>query len=254
MDAAATIAPHARETAAPTTSPILEALARIEARLDRLEHAAQDGRRAVGGALAGLTDTLDHAAATARARGIDLDERVGLTLALLERATQPATLQALERVLAWAPTAPGLFAMLVDSVDGAIGRLAARGLDPDRAIGNLTQALELLTSDAVLELLRTTMERTPAIHALIASHMLDPDVIAVLARSGEALRTAATEPAEGVGALGMLRALGHPDMRTATGFLLRFARAFGRSHGNHGHAITAALPERATAAQIDERR
>lgn len=252
MDAAASIAPHASQTPGPAPSPILEALSRIEARLDRLEHAAHDGRRAVGGALAGLTDTLDHAAEAARARGIDLDERVRLSLAVLERATQPATLQALERVLAWAPTAPGMLAMLVDSLDGAIGRLAARGLDPDRALGNLTQALELLTSDAVLELLRTTMERTPAIHALIASQMLDPDVIAVLARSGEALRTAATEPGEGVGAFGMLRALGSPDMRTATGFLLRFARAFGRSHGNHGRATTAAIPERATAAQIDE--
>ncbi|MBK6921228.1 MAG: DUF1641 domain-containing protein [Deltaproteobacteria bacterium] len=251
MDAAtASIAPHGSKPPASPTSPILEALSRIEARLDRLEDAAQQSRRAIGGTLAGLTDTLDHAAETARARGIDLDERVRLSLAVLERATQPATLQALERVLAWAPTAPGTLAMLVDSLDGAIGRLAARGVEPDRALGNLMAALELLTSDAVLELLRTTMERAPALHALVASRMLDPDVIAVLARSGEALRTAATEPGEGVGAFGMLRALGDPDMRSATGFLLRFARAFGRSQDR---PTAAAIPERATAAQKDER-
>ena len=251
MDAAtASIAPHGSKPPAGPMSPILEALSRIEARLDRLEGVAQQGQHAVRGALAGLTDTLDHAAEAARARGIDLDERVRLSLAVLERATEPATLRALDRLLAWAPTAPDMIAMLVDSLDGAIGRLAARGVDPDRALGNLTAALELLTSDAVLELLRTTTERTAAIHTLVSSRMLDPDVIAVLARSGEALRTAATEPGEGVGAFGMLRALGHADMRTATGFLLRFARAFGRSQDRQA---TAAIPERATAAQKDER-
>lgn len=230
--------------ALPRTDAILEALARIEGRLDHMEARIADGGRSVGHVVAGVTDTVDRIVAQAQERGVDVDDRLRRVLALLERASEPASLRAIEHLIDLAVQAPALVATMVDTLDGIGARLAARGVDIDRAVHNLASAVELLTSDSVLELLRASAERAGALHTVISSQVLDPDVVGMVAAAGEAMRAAGD--GEGVGAFGMLRGLGDADVRRTSGFLLRFARQFGRVLGR---AAPAALPERARGAK-----
>ncbi len=218
------------------------ALARVEASLARLESRLTALETHATAAVGIATDTVDGVVADARARGVDVDARLRTALRLAERLTDPAVAGALERALELAPMAPAAVATAMDSLDGAVSRARAAGVDLDERAGLLLRALERLTSPEALELLGVVLGRLDAVRSLLESGVLDPAATRAVGTAGAALARTAAEPVTpGPGAFGALLALGDADVRTAVGFGLRFAKNLGRSlAGAHG-----ALPARA---------
>ena len=215
----------------PDLRAVLDALGRIEARLDRLEGIADgavtDGRHAVAMA----TDAIDRRIADAQSRGVDVDGRAERLLRLLEKATEPGVLEALERLVELGPELPAMLATATDGIDHALGRMQSAGIDVDRRLANLVKAAERLSSDEAIATLDATFGRIAQIRTVLESGVLDPKAVAIVAKAGRALAEAAVDPGDGVGAFGLMRAIGEPDVRSATGFLVRFARRMGRALG-----------------------
>ncbi len=221
---------------------VAASLARVEASLGRLESrlAALEAQAMVTVGVA--TDTVDGMVADARARGVDVDARLRTALRLAERLTDPAVAEALERAAALAPLAPGFVATAMDTVDEAVARARAGGVDLDERAGLLLRALERLTSPEALELLHVVLGRLDAVRGLLESGVLERDATRVVGTAGAALAQTAGEPmAQGPGPVGALIALGDADVRTAVGFGLRFAKNLGRALV----AAQRALPARA---------
>lgn len=120
---------------------------------------------------AGAVDTVDRLIAAASASGIDIDLRLRASLALAERLTNPDTVDALltltERAGEAAEAAevlaqaPGMVAGAIDTVDGVMGGLAARGIDVDARLRALLAATERLTDPVVLGTLTRLADRAP---------------------------------------------------------------------------------------------
>jgi hypothetical protein len=126
----------------------------------------------------------------------------------------PGALQALEA------EAPALAAILIDSFDDVMRDAAERGIDVERGLLNGAEAA--LRFGATMD-----AEKVKALEALLNSGVLAPSTLRVIGEMGRAVTdTAATAPTA-VGALGLLRALGDPDVQRALGFLITFAQRFG---------------------------
>lgn len=206
-------------------------LARLEGALDRLTSALGQLPAAVA-SFTDFVDELDRA-------GFDLNGRVQGSLRVLERLTEPETLQHLERLLervsALAPLvesarhAPELLAAGVDVIDEWMGRLADSGIDVDERARILAQALERLTSPEALDVLRTLFSRSDVIRGFLDSGVLDPEPLAVVGKAGEGLAQTAKVSPPPVGPMALWKALRDPDVQRSLGFAIHFARVFGRS-------------------------
>lgn len=241
----------------PQSAGVLAALERIEARLSALEERLaplETLTRQAPGAAAALGDTLDDWADRAAARGIDLEQRLTSVTRLLERLSDPATVSLLERGLSLAEQAPNVIAALADTFDQHADALAERGVDLEQRRAQVLGTLERLTSPEVLGGLQALLKHTEALAVLLDSGMLAEGALRVTAQAGHALAAAAeTDGLERVGAFGLLRAMGEPDVQRATALAVRFARALGRDieRGATPEQLAAeerpaALPERAT--------
>ena len=120
---------------------------------------------------AGAVDTVDRLVAAAAASGIDIDLRLRASLALAERLTDPDTVEALlaltdrasdaAQAVELMGQAPGMVAGAMDTVDGVMASLAARGVDVDARARALLHATEKLTEPAVLSTLTRLAEQAP---------------------------------------------------------------------------------------------
>ena len=120
---------------------------------------------------AGAVDTVDRLVAAAAASGIDIDARLRASLTLAERLTNPDTVEALlalthhadqaAEAAAMMSQAPGMVAGAIDTVDGVIGGLHARGIDVDARVKALLVATEKLTDPAVLGTLTRLADQAP---------------------------------------------------------------------------------------------
>lgn len=245
---------HAPRAESADARAILEALARIERRLDRVEALAELASRDAKGALAGAVDTFDDVMRAAAVRGIDVDARARDALRLVERATEPEVVASLERLLELAKEAPGAVAMAADTFDGVMGRLQSAGIDLDQRAKNVLDAAERLSSERAVALLEASLARADAIRTVLESGVLDPAAVAIVSKAGRALADAAADPGPPVGALGLMRAVGDADIRAASGLLVRFARRLGRAIApSAAPALPAAHPEGDHHDQGDER-
>lgn len=222
------------------TDPVLAALARIEARITRLE-ARLDGIDEhvtdVRNAAAVAVDSIDGKVAALSARGVDVDARLHRALALLETLTDPAVLDGAQRLaqrlpeleakLALLDQVPAFVAIVTDVADGVLGRLASRGIDLDARLVLLGRAAERLTSPEALALLTELLEKVEVIDTLLTSGVLDTAPVHVVGRMGQALAATASEQPPPVGPFAALRALSDGRIQRALGFGLRFAMHFG---------------------------
>lgn len=195
-----------------------QALNRLLDRLDTIEEAVDklDAMMTQAPAmLAMMTDMADDVVHDAEAAGVNIDERLRLTLQLAERLTAPRTVEVLtqlmdrmdelEQLIALGEQAPGFVAMMVDTFDSVHQRAVEAGHDPERL------ARRSLT----------------AVTSLLESGLLDPESIEVVEKAGDALADSQKAPPE-VGFFGLLRAMRDPDTRRALGFLTEFGKRFGR--------------------------
>lgn len=196
-----------------------QALNRLLDRLDTIEEAVAklDALMTQGPAMAAMvTDMADDVYREADAAGVDLDERLRLTLQLAERLTAPRTVEVLtqlmdrmddlEQLIALGEQAPGFIAMMVDTFDTLHHRAVAAGHDPEQMIRrSLTALTHVLESGAA-----------------------DPKTFEIIGSAGDALAESSQEAPPEVGLFGLLRAMRDPDMRRALGFLTEFGKRFGK--------------------------
>jgi uncharacterized protein YjgD (DUF1641 family) len=159
----------------------------------------------------------------------------GTPEAILENASVAAMLQTVEertRALAevtdalrplvtLAPHAPALVAILMDSFDEAMRFAQDKGIDVERGVLNGAEAA--LRFGATMD-----ADKVRELEALLNSGVLAPGTLRVIGELGGALTDTAASPPATLGFVGLLKALGQPDVQRALGFLVTFAERFGR--------------------------
>ena len=205
-------------------SRLLDRLEAIENTLGRVEQAIAQGPALVST----LADIADDAADRAQESGIDLDERIRLSLALAEKLTEPSTVTAMsgllerldkiEQITALLDDLPGFISMMVDAVDEVYAGAEAVGISIDARVRSTFALGEKLTAPATVDAL---------------DNVLDPDAVSFVGMLGETLAECQKEclsrdepysatPWE------MFRSSRDPDARRALGFLMSFGKMFGK--------------------------
>ena len=166
-----------------------------------------------------VTDMTDEALRKLKDNGIELEKRVSAALHLADRLTAPETVERIEGALDFAQRSEGMVAMTMDIVDEGMREANQRGLDPVslmqkgvRAAADLSNVLE---SDEFKE--------------LQSSGLMDKSAIAVVGAMGKAMVAAQRNPGKPVGLFGAMRAMRDPEVQRALGFLIGFAREFGKN-------------------------
>jgi hypothetical protein len=165
--------------------------------------------------------TLDPSGALARL--LEKIEHIDRVVTRLERLADRADdLEKLARLL---DQAPGAVALLADVFDEWSAGVAAQGIDPEAGVKQgLYAALWLGQQISVRELERFGL--------FLRSEVLEPNVLAVIAKTGRALAASHAEGCpdaapERLGPVGLLRALSDPDVQRCLGFAVRVAKCFG---------------------------
>jgi hypothetical protein len=150
-------------------------------------------------------------------------EPAAATLQTIEEHTR-AIVEVAEGVrplIALAQQAPAVVAVLMDSFDEAMRTANNKGIDVERGVLNGAEAA--LRFGATMD-----AEKVRELDALLRSGVLAPGTLRIIGELGHALTETAAAPPATSGLLGLLKALGQPDVQRALGFLVTFAARFGR--------------------------
>ena len=129
--------------------------------------------------------------------------------------------EGLRPLIALAQQAPAVVAVLMDSFDEVMRTANNKGIDVERGVLNGAEAA--LRFGATMD-----AEKVRELDALLKSGVLAPGTLRIMGELGRALTETAAAPAATSGLLGLLKALGQPDVQRALGFLVTFAERFGR--------------------------
>ena len=145
------------------------------------------------------------------------------TLQTVEQRTRAIAevTESLRPLMALAQQAPAFVAVLMDSFDEAMRAANDNGIDVERGLLNGAEAA--LRFGATMD-----AEKVRELDALLKSGVLAPGTLRIIGEFGRALTETAAAPPSTAGALGLLKALGQPDVQRALGFLVTFAERFGR--------------------------
>jgi hypothetical protein len=167
--------------------------------------------------------TLEAIAAAVTSMPGEDQASAGATLHTIEQRTRAiaAVAEELRPLIAFAQQAPAFVAVLMDSFDEAMRTASDEGIDIER--GLLNGAGAALRFGATMD-----AEKVRELDALLKSGVLAPGTLRIVGELGHALTETAAAPPVAPGVLGLLRALGQPDVRRALGFLVTFAERFGR--------------------------
>lgn len=150
----------------------------MAARLDQLLILAEQGP----GIAAMVTDTVDDAYGQALAQGIDIDARLRAALELAEKLTSPTMMTQLNQLLALAEQAPGIAAMVADTVDDAYAQASSHGVDIDGRLRAGLEMAEKLTAPEMVEKINTAIEladQGPGIMAMMVDIIDDVYIQAI---------------------------------------------------------------------------
>ena len=129
--------------------------------------------------------------------------------------------EGLRPLMALAQQAPAFVAIFMDSFDEAMRAANDKGIDVERGVVNGAEAA--LRFGATMD-----AEKVRELDALLKSGVLAPSTLRIINELGRALTETAAAPPATAGVLGLLKALGQPDVQRALGFLVTFAERFGR--------------------------
>lgn len=232
---------------------LLEAVDGFLRRSDTVVESVSDGVREVrrSAELAGAAPFLESLPKLAKS-GADIAEVASgaafnnvLHSGLLERLGDPRTLRLLETLFDKLDTA----VFLLDAVDGFLQRSGEIADSASSLVGDLrnttvdlgeVKQLAERTPRIVEALGRLTetraLDRVPdivnAVLVLAESGMLDPKLVKVLGevghRLGGAYSDASSKPVQPLGAMGLFKALGEPEVQRAMGLVVAIARRVGR--------------------------
>ncbi len=182
----------------------VEALRKLTSRLPRVERTLTQVERSLG--------ILESAARTTGLSGLDdLETPLTTGLRLLDRATNPGTLQALGTVIELAPKLAALARPLIDGLDGddmpALARLVELMADPDT--GRLVTMLH---------------DKAPDLVRLLDLVSLQPGTVDLLQDLDRAASAASQEEPQPVGVLGLLGVLRDPQVQRTLGLGVSFSR------------------------------
>ncbi|WP_339745070.1 DUF1641 domain-containing protein [uncultured Rubinisphaera sp.] len=181
------------------------------------------------------TDFFDAVCHKASLNGIDLEDRASQLLKLLVQITEPANLQAIERLISRLPdleagTAfldefPNLFATAVDVFDEWARDLKADGIDLEKSVRQGLYAVLYLGG----QIRREELDR---IGYLVKSDVMNEHSIESVGMAGSALASCRSGTCEHplpkrVGLFGLLTAMRDPDTQRALSFGLQFAKCYG---------------------------
>lgn len=229
-------------------SRTLEALDHLLQRLDTLEQAVdrlgtlmQQGP----GLVAMVADMTDEAYRKADARGVNVEQRLSVALALAEKLTAPEMVAKLDGVLQLADQAPGLMAMTADMADEAFRKADARGVNLEQRLGVALAMAEKLTAPEMVEKLDGLIkfaEQAPGLTAMMvdwldeslrkaSEHGFDPQLLSHVAGAANTAlsRAHAEHPAKSGGIFKLLTALRDEDRQKGLGFLLNFLKYFAKN-------------------------
>ena len=146
----------------------------------------------------------------------------GATLQTIEQRTRAIAevAEALRPLIASAEQAPAFVAVLMDSFDEAMRNANDKGIDVERGLLNGAEAA--LRFGAAID-----AEKVRELDALLKSGVLAPATLRIVGELGRALTETAAAPPAALGIVGLLKALGQPDVQRALGFLVTFADRFG---------------------------
>jgi hypothetical protein len=130
-------------------------------------------------------------------------------------------IEALRPLVVLAQQAPAMVAMAGDSFDEVMQTALESGIDVER--GLLNGAGAALRFGATMD-----PDKVRALEALLQSGVLEPAALRTIGELGRALVDTASAPPTALGPLGLLKALGQPDVQRALGFLITFAERFGQ--------------------------
>ena len=190
-------------------------------------------------------DSVDSVLGKIQDAGIDIDERLNASLALLDSLTNPKTQQILNRLLSntelleqlvdVTEAAPGTVATLVNTMDSAAHRLQEAGIDLDERIHVTVQIFEILTSPKMLKVMKLIDQKHDQLFGvmekLLASSIISNS--SKMVQFAEQACAAVVETNEEgskpmSGVFGMLKALKDRDVAYTVGWSLGIARRLGR--------------------------
>lgn len=215
-------------------SRLLDRLESIENTLNRVEQAVAQGPALVSS----FADIADDVADRAHESGIDIDERIRVSLALVEKLTEPATVAAITGLLermdkitemaSLLDDLPGFISMMVDAVDEIYQGAEAVGISIDARVRSTFALGEKLTAPATVDAL---------------DQVLDADAVGFVGMLGSTLARcqkeclSRDEPYSAT-AWELIRTSRDPDARRALGFLVNFGKMFGQGMAER-HALIA---------------
>ena len=135
-------------------------------------------------------------------------------------ASIAAFVEALAPLAAAAQQAPAVAAMLGDSFDDVARAALDSGIDLERGLLNGVGAA--LRFGASMD-----AGKVRDLEALLQSGVLDPAALGIIGELGRALIDTASARPTPLGPLGLLKALGDPNVQRALGFLVTFSERFG---------------------------
>lgn len=218
---------------------ITEALARLLGRakdVERLVDRASVADGAIDGLLATATDVIDEQSERINATGTSVDQRIGSLVDLLLKVTDPATIEAIGRLVDRIPQieqasrlldeVPNLLAIVTDVFDEFTSGLQDRGVELENSITQGLHALLWLGS-------RISNDDLERLGDLLRSDVLDPHALEVVGNAATSLATiqrnsCELKTASRVGILGLLQSIRDPNVQRSIGFGIQFAKCFGK--------------------------
>ena len=214
--------------------PVLARLDLIERRLERLVGVLEQAPAAVAMA----ADAADEWAAS----HVDTDERVNAALALVDKLSEPGTLEALHRVVELLPhlkpvaelaaTFEDTTGMVFDIFDAQMASLASQGINPEQRVAQVLELMTGLTDPDFSAHLKDLLQAAPGLISATRTGEMFGRAVDEASSQGE------SPP---IGFFGLVRALGEPEVQRAAGFAVQVARRVGArlpDHIAHSTALT----------------
>lgn len=204
-----------------------------------------DAADAAPGMVVMAADVVDETARKLEARGIDLEERLDVALQMAEKLTQPSMLDKLNLALEAADQIPAMIVMAADTVDEAVRKADARGVNIEERLTKIIGITEKLTDPELLSNVDKLLDLNAKLPGLIAMSIdivdeglqqaadngFDPkSLFEIAGRANSALTSARMEPAQKLGVFGLLRALNDEDRQRGLAFFMNFLKYFGRTY------------------------
>ncbi len=226
-----------------TLEMILGKLDKIESTVNRLEQAAELAPEALSLA----TNLMDDTAGYIQENGQNLEERTTLNLQLLDRLSQPETVQKLNALLDLADQLPQIISNVTNMVDDMMGKAVENGIDLEERIEKLQTMVNWATSPKVLDKANAALEAVEQTDDMITfavdqldefvmvlqNHGLDAkemseDGLKFLSMIVSAHHKVIQNPPQKVGLWDMFRTLSDPDFQKFLGFVTALGKNIGK--------------------------